>query len=79
MIDDVVLGHARFLYYSAANTDLMSCAIQAVEKLAPREYFEDTARMFDITVNEAKNDYIKYIFLNILSNEGGEYHETIYD
>ena len=33
MDSNLIIGHAKFLYYSASNIDLMDCVKQSIDKL----------------------------------------------
>ena len=52
----VVLGRARFLMFEMPQRTKEYCVMQAIKELAER-YIEDTARIFDILIEDAREDF----------------------
>ena len=56
----VVLDRARFLMSEMPQRTKEDCVRQAIKELAER-YIEDTARIFDILIEDARKDFEKTI------------------
>lgn len=56
----VVLERARFLLLELPQRTKEDCVRQAIKELAER-YIEDTARIFDILIEDARKDFEKTI------------------
>ena len=56
----VVLDRARFLMFEMPQRTKEDCVRQAIKELAER-YIEDTARIFDILIEDARKDFEKTI------------------
>ena len=56
----VVLGRARFLMFEMPQRAKEDCVRQAIKELAER-YIEDTARIFDILIEDARKDFERTI------------------
>lgn len=56
----VVLGRAKFLMFEMPQRTKEDCVNQAIKEFAEK-YIEDTARIFDILIDEARKDFEKTI------------------
>lgn len=63
----VVLGRAKFLMFDIPERTKEDCVNQAITELAER-YIEDTARIFDILIDEAREDFKKNYIKTIVNN-----------
>lgn len=62
MLEEDIIARIEYLqqetHYKSDNYTLMQ---QAIKELMPKDYYADTARIFDITIDEAKQDFENYL------------------
>lgn len=67
MLEEDIIARIEYLqqetHYKSDNYTLMK---QAIKELMPNGYYADTARIFDITINEAKIDFERNILAKII-------------
>lgn len=62
MTEEEIIEHAKFIKINEHKSN-RECAEIAVNNCIkhPEEYFRETCTLFDITIEEAKQDYINHI------------------
>ena len=67
MLEQEIISRIKYLqqetHYKSDSYSLMQ---KAIKELMPKDYYADTARIFDITINEAKNDFERNILAKII-------------
>lgn len=67
MLEEDIIARIEYLqqetHYKSNNYTLMQ---QAIKELMPKNYYEDNARIFDITIADAKHDFESYILRKIV-------------
>ena len=67
MLEQDIISRIKYLqqetHYKSDNCTLMQ---QAIKELMPKDYYSDTARIFDITIDEAKIDFERNILAKII-------------
>ena len=67
MLEQEIISRIKYLqqetHYKSDNYTLMQ---QAIKELMPKDYYSDTARIFDITIDEARIDFESYILRKII-------------
>ena len=67
MLEEDIISRIEYLqqetHYKSDNYALMQ---QAIKELMPNGYYADTARIFDITIDEAKQDFEKNILAKFI-------------
>ena len=67
MLEQEIISRIKYLkqetHYKSDNYTLMQ---QAIKELMPKDYYADTARIFDITIDEAKIDFERNILAKII-------------
>lgn len=56
-----VTGRARFLWNKMPRRPKRDCILQAIRELKADKYIEDTARIFDILIEDVREDFINNI------------------
>ena len=59
-MEELILSRAEFLWLEQPKNSVRMCVDRAVNELIHNdgEYFRDTCTLYDISVNDAKDDYI---------------------
>lgn len=67
MIEEEVISRVKYLQQETHfKVDSYTLIQQAIKELMPKDCFEDRARIFDITIDEAKQDFERSILRKII-------------
>ena len=62
MIEEDVISRVKYLQQETHfKVDSYTLMQQAINELMPKNCFEDRSRIFDISIDEARNDFERYV------------------